>query len=152
MSLYDPSYHSCVLLVSAYDTNDDGQNDRWDFEPIPTLSESTNVAWVWRLDSGIYTYFGKMLRLFFKSKRKLLGDLCRCAEWALLFYFQVPVRLGRCRFGRWKALIPKSPGRSFGPRQKANSPMILKQGQNRIAINGLTMKILWYYHGNTRKE
>jgi len=30
----------------------------------------------------------KMLRLFFKFKRKLLGDLCRCAVRALLFYFK----------------------------------------------------------------
>jgi hypothetical protein len=30
----------------------------------------------------------KMLRLFFKFKRKLLGDLCRCAERALLFYLE----------------------------------------------------------------
>jgi hypothetical protein len=30
----------------------------------------------------------KMLRLFFKFKRRLLGDLCRCAVRALLFYFQ----------------------------------------------------------------
>ncbi|MCX6578543.1 MAG: transposase zinc-binding domain-containing protein, partial [Candidatus Aminicenantes bacterium] len=30
----------------------------------------------------------KMLRVFFKFKRRLLGDLCRCAERALLFYFQ----------------------------------------------------------------
>jgi hypothetical protein len=29
-----------------------------------------------------------MLRVFFKFKRKLLGDLCRCAERALLRYFQ----------------------------------------------------------------
>jgi hypothetical protein len=57
LSLRDPSYHSCVLLVSAHDANGDGQNESWDFEPIPTLGESTNVAWVWRLDK-IYTYFG----------------------------------------------------------------------------------------------
>jgi hypothetical protein len=30
----------------------------------------------------------KMLRVFFKFKRKLLGDLCRCAVRALLLYFQ----------------------------------------------------------------
>ena len=30
----------------------------------------------------------KMLRLFFKFKRRLLGDLCRCAVRAFLFYFQ----------------------------------------------------------------
>jgi hypothetical protein len=30
----------------------------------------------------------KMLRVFFKYKRKLLGELCRCAVRALLFYFQ----------------------------------------------------------------
>ena len=30
----------------------------------------------------------KMLRLFFKFKRRLLGDLCRCAVRALLLYFQ----------------------------------------------------------------
>jgi hypothetical protein len=30
----------------------------------------------------------KMLRVFFKFKRRLLGDLCRCAERALLLYFQ----------------------------------------------------------------
>jgi len=30
----------------------------------------------------------KMLRAFFKFKRKLLGDLCRCAVRALLLYFQ----------------------------------------------------------------
>ena len=30
----------------------------------------------------------KMLRVFFKFKRRLLGDLCRCAVRALLFYFQ----------------------------------------------------------------
>jgi len=30
----------------------------------------------------------KMLRIFFKFKRKLLGDLCRTAVRALLFYFQ----------------------------------------------------------------
>jgi len=30
----------------------------------------------------------KMLRVFFKFKRRLLGDLCRCAVQALLFYFQ----------------------------------------------------------------
>jgi ribosomal protein S27E len=30
----------------------------------------------------------KMLRVFFKFKRKLLGELCRCAVRALLFYFQ----------------------------------------------------------------
>jgi hypothetical protein len=29
----------------------------------------------------------KMLRVFFKFKRKLLGELCRCAVRALLFYF-----------------------------------------------------------------
>jgi hypothetical protein len=29
-----------------------------------------------------------MLRVFFKFKRKLLGELCRCAVRALLFYFQ----------------------------------------------------------------
>ena len=30
----------------------------------------------------------KMLRIFFKFKRRLLGDLCRGAVRALLFYFQ----------------------------------------------------------------
>jgi ribosomal protein S27E len=30
----------------------------------------------------------KMLRVFFKFKRKLLGELCRCAERTLLSYFQ----------------------------------------------------------------
>jgi hypothetical protein len=30
----------------------------------------------------------KMLRVFFKFKRKLLGELCRCAVRAILFYFQ----------------------------------------------------------------
>jgi len=30
----------------------------------------------------------KMLRVFFKFKRRLLGDLCRCAVRALIFYFQ----------------------------------------------------------------
>jgi hypothetical protein len=30
----------------------------------------------------------KMLRVFFKFKPKLLGDLCRCAERALLFYLE----------------------------------------------------------------
>jgi hypothetical protein len=30
----------------------------------------------------------KMLRVFFKFKRKLLGDLCRCAVRSLLLYFQ----------------------------------------------------------------
>lgn len=30
----------------------------------------------------------KMLRVFFKFKRKLLGEICRCGVWALLFYFQ----------------------------------------------------------------
>jgi len=30
----------------------------------------------------------KMLRVFFKFKRKLLGELCRCAVPALLLYFQ----------------------------------------------------------------
>jgi len=30
----------------------------------------------------------KMLRLFFKFKRRLLGDLCRCAVRAILLYFQ----------------------------------------------------------------
>jgi hypothetical protein len=30
----------------------------------------------------------KMLRIFFKFKRRLLGDLCRCAVRALLVYFQ----------------------------------------------------------------
>jgi ribosomal protein S27E len=30
----------------------------------------------------------KMLRVFFKFKRKLLGDLCRCAERALLLYLE----------------------------------------------------------------
>jgi hypothetical protein len=30
----------------------------------------------------------KMLRVFFKFKRRLLGDLCRCAERALLFYLE----------------------------------------------------------------
>jgi len=30
----------------------------------------------------------RMLRVFFKFKRRLLGDLCRCAERALLLYFQ----------------------------------------------------------------
>ena len=30
----------------------------------------------------------KMLRVFFKYKRRLLGDLCRCAERAFLRYFQ----------------------------------------------------------------
>jgi hypothetical protein len=30
----------------------------------------------------------KMLRVFFKYKRKLLGDLCRCAVRAILLYFQ----------------------------------------------------------------
>ena len=30
----------------------------------------------------------KMLRVFFKFKRKLLGDLCRCAVRSLLRYFQ----------------------------------------------------------------
>jgi len=29
-----------------------------------------------------------MLRLFFKFKRKLLGELCQCAVRALLFYFK----------------------------------------------------------------
>jgi hypothetical protein len=32
-----------------------------------------------------------MLRVFFKHKRKLLGDRCRCAVRALLFYFQALV-------------------------------------------------------------
>lgn len=27
----------------------------------------------------------KMLRVFFKFKRKLLGEICRCGVWALLF-------------------------------------------------------------------
>jgi len=31
----------------------------------------------------------KMLRIFFKFKRKLLGDLCRCAVRSLVRYFQV---------------------------------------------------------------
>ena len=30
----------------------------------------------------------KMLRVFFRFKRKLLGELCRCAERALLFYLE----------------------------------------------------------------
>ncbi len=30
----------------------------------------------------------KMLRVFFKFKRRLLGDLCRCAERTLLFYLE----------------------------------------------------------------
>jgi hypothetical protein len=30
----------------------------------------------------------KMLRVFFKFKRTLLGELCRCAVRALIFYFQ----------------------------------------------------------------
>jgi hypothetical protein len=30
----------------------------------------------------------KMLRIFFKFKRRFLGDLCRCAVRALLVYFQ----------------------------------------------------------------
>ena len=31
----------------------------------------------------------KMLRVFFKYKRRLLGDLCRCALWSLTYYFEV---------------------------------------------------------------
>jgi len=31
----------------------------------------------------------KMLRLFFKYKRRLLGDLCRCAFRSLTYYFEV---------------------------------------------------------------
>ena len=57
-NLYNPEATGCVLLVSAHDTNDDGQNESWDLEPIPTLGANTNVAWVLRADDGIYTYFG----------------------------------------------------------------------------------------------
>ena len=35
----------------------------------------------------------KMLRVFFKFKRKLLGEICRCAVQALLFYFQAADRI-----------------------------------------------------------
>jgi len=57
-NLYNPNSTGCVLLVSAHDTNGDGQNESWDLEPIPTLGASTNVAWVLRADDNIYTYFG----------------------------------------------------------------------------------------------
>ena len=57
-NLYNPSSSGCVLLVSAHDTNDDGLNESWDIEPIPTPGANTNVAWVLRADDGIYTYFG----------------------------------------------------------------------------------------------
>ncbi|MDP2915746.1 MAG: hypothetical protein Q8O91_09880 [Candidatus Aminicenantes bacterium] len=30
-----------------------------------------------------------MRRVFFKFKRLLLGDLCRCAVWSLTCYFEV---------------------------------------------------------------
>jgi hypothetical protein len=53
----------------------------------------------------------KMLRLFLKFKRRLLGDICRCAERALLFYFRAvageglrpsaPERLTPGRFGKY---------------------------------------------------
>jgi hypothetical protein len=33
----------------------------------------------------------KMLRVFFKYKRRLLGDLCRCALRALICYFEAAV-------------------------------------------------------------
>jgi hypothetical protein len=36
---------------------------------------------------GVFT-IPRRLRVFFKFKRRLLGDLCRCAVRALLFYFQ----------------------------------------------------------------
>ena len=57
-NLYNPEATGCVLLVSAHDTNGDGQNESWDIEPIPTLGESTNVAWVSGSVDGVYTYFG----------------------------------------------------------------------------------------------
>jgi len=57
-NLYNPEATGCVLLVSAHDTNDDGLNESWDLEPIPTLGQNTNVAWVLRNDDNIYTYFG----------------------------------------------------------------------------------------------
>jgi len=36
----------------------------------------------------------KMLRVFFKFKRRLLGKRCRCAARAILFYFQAAVTPG----------------------------------------------------------
>lgn len=59
--LYDPSHIGGVVFVTAHDSNDDGQIDSWDFEPIPNLEEygaDTNTAWVWRSDKGILTFFG----------------------------------------------------------------------------------------------
>ena len=56
--LYHPDATGCVLLVTAHDTNEDGQNESWDFEPIPTLGQNTNVAWVSGSVGGTYAYFG----------------------------------------------------------------------------------------------
>ncbi len=60
-SLYNPGSIGGVVFVTAHDNNNDGINESWDFEPIPNLGQNgadTNTAWVWRLDGGIYTYFG----------------------------------------------------------------------------------------------
>ena len=39
--------------------------------------------------SGMAYKQGKMLRVFFKYKRRLLGDLCRCALRSPIRYFEV---------------------------------------------------------------
>jgi hypothetical protein len=60
--LKNPNNTGCVLLVTARDTNGDGQNDSWDLEPIPAITpplyEYSNVAWIYRQDWDIFTYFG----------------------------------------------------------------------------------------------
>ncbi len=57
-NLYNPEATGCVLLVSAHDADDDGLNESWDIEPIPTLGANTNVAWVVGSEDGIRIYFG----------------------------------------------------------------------------------------------
>ena len=57
-NLYNPEATGCVLLVSAHDADEDGLNESWDLEPIPTLGANTNVAWVSGSVDGTYAYFG----------------------------------------------------------------------------------------------
>jgi hypothetical protein len=51
------------------------------FEP----PKAPKITWASSLDQRE----GKRLRVFFKYKRRLLGDLCRCALRSLTRYFEV---------------------------------------------------------------
>ncbi len=66
LRFYNPGFNEdllcknsgCDILVTAHDSNGDGQIESWDFEPILDLGEYTNVAYVYRYYNRVRTCFG----------------------------------------------------------------------------------------------